>query len=187
MFHIDLNMYNLRDDVHGYLDVAFIAFCKDCRSEPLTRFETNALAFCGEMCLFPLKPAVFDLTKPFPEYDKYSCAPPDVLHTEEGGQMKDWIFNSTVIISCVGTKGHGNGNNINTLDRLVAQCPIIQSMPFYMRRFTLGVTPYVRTASKGSKSKKGLFTYILFLSRCIFLLYKYIFIILIIQQNRHKY
>ena len=152
---LDLNDYDLRSNASAELSIAFAAFCKECRGDVLTQNEKHALLYCQKLSIFPILPAVFDLDLPYAGYDIYSCTPPDILHTFLGGLLKDWIFHVCVIVSSLCFAGLGNGRNLHTLDELIQQFPIMQSMPFFMRKFQKGVTEYVRKAGDGTSSEKG--------------------------------
>ncbi len=145
----------MRSDGVASLSLAFAAFCKECRDEELSDAEVSSLLYCNNLSLFPLKPAVFDLRLPYPEYQTYTCTPPDILHTFLGGLLKDWIFHVCVIVCSVCLAGHGDGRNLHTLDNLLRHFPILHSMPFFMRKFQKGVSEYVRKASDGSRNEKG--------------------------------
>lgn len=153
---LDLNSYSLRDNASSELSIAFESFCMECRDEELSIAQRKSLLYCQRLCLFPIKPAVFDLRLPYPDYDIYTCTPPDILHTFLGGLLKDWIFHVCVMICSVQFSIEGNGRNLHTLDNLIKQFPIMHSMPFFMRKFQKGVTEYVRKANDGTRSEKGI-------------------------------
>ena len=140
------------EDSNIFLDVAFDAFCKDCRNNDINEFEEQALDYCANNCLHPLKPAVFDLPLPHLSFNPYMYAPPDVLHTILSGILKDWIFNTVVIISKISLSKQNYRFSLQKLDIKLSNFPTAQSMPFPMHKFADGVTPYLKKATGENKT-----------------------------------
>jgi len=147
-----------RDDKEAYphLSIAFNAFCKSSRDEILTDAETEALSYCDRYGLHYILPAVFSLRSPFASHNYYLSAPPDCLHTINGGFLKDWIFHTYVIVSEVGKRHGGYADNLNVLNTKLRAFPVQQAGGLVsMKRFDKGVTPYV-TSRSGELSSAAL-------------------------------
>ena len=143
------------EEANYHLSYAFDAFCKSCRNEYINKNEVDALQYCDKNGLHPIKPAILDLPVPYLSFNPYTYAPPDVLHTVLSGILKDWIFNTVVIISKISLSDPSYRHNLQKLDIKLANFPTAQSMPFHMHKFDEGVTPYIK---KATGENKGLST-----------------------------
>jgi hypothetical protein len=74
------------------------------------------------------------------------------LHTILGGILKDWIFNTVVIISSISLTNINYRHNLQRLDIKIANFPTAQSMPFHMHKFNDGITPYLKKATGKNKA-----------------------------------
>ena len=158
LYNLDLDNFEIRnyEEANHYLSFAFNAFCKDCRNENMTDIEYQSLDYCERNGLHPLKPVVLDsVLLPYRSFNPYTFVPPDVLHTVLSGILKDWIFNTAVIISKIALSNQNYRFSLQKLDIKLSNFPTAQSMPFYMHKFDNGVTPYLK---KATGENKGLST-----------------------------
>lgn len=136
------------DEAYPHLSIAFNAFCKSSRDEILTDAETEALSYCDRNSLHYILPAVFNLKSPFASHNYYLSAPPDCLHTVNGGFLKDWIFHTYIIVSEVGKTHRNYADNLNTLNTKLREFPVQQAGGLVsLKKFDKGVTPYVTNKS----------------------------------------
>jgi len=162
---------------------AFGAFCKNNRDDNLTDEETAALRYCDENCLLYMCPAIFHTRKPYPEFNRYLMCPPDMLHTVNGGFLKDWIFHVYIILHEVAKKvGRRYAGILNKLDTMVKTFPVQQGGGlFTMKRFDRGVTPYVVNKTGEVQSTLS-YTYVIYIVTYTFYIYTYTF-----SCHRHLY
>lgn len=138
-----------------HLRIAFTAFCKRNRSEDLTVAEEEALKYCDKQSLYYIQPAIFRIKRPYRSYSRYDFCPPDILHTILGGYLKDFIFNTCVIVSELKTlQGGRYKSNLAILNELVRNFPVNQGAGYNLKRFPEGVTPYVVNKNGPKKSKR---------------------------------
>jgi len=105
--------------------------------------------------VYYILPAIFRIKKPYPLYNRYDFCPPDILHTILGGYLKDFIFNTCVVVNELKTLERGRyRNSLTLLNEMVRNFPVGQTAAYGLKRFHEGVTPYV-VNKKGSKKKSN--------------------------------
>ena len=107
LFDCNVDDIPYRDDslVRDLLDGAWGTFCKSVKRFPgsnvripLSAREKGILNTCQSLSIYPIKPAMMRLMKPYPEYSMYESFPPDIMHTLIGGLMITWV--SLVMVIC---------------------------------------------------------------------------------------
>ena len=105
--------------------------------------------------MYYILPGIFRIKKPYPLYNRYDFCPPDILHTILGGYLKDFIFNTCVVVNELKTLERGRyRNSLTLLNEMVRNFPVGQTAAYGLKRFHEGVTPYV-VNKKGSKKKSN--------------------------------
>jgi hypothetical protein len=145
-----------RDDERNseLLDFAFPVYCKHLRGLRLSADEIRLLEWCKSQSLIPIKPALFDVPKPFPAFNKYSMATYDLMHTIEG-PLENWASTAGVCLAESG-KYHGYKDryydNIGRLDSKMSHIPLKHGIPMVLKHFKDGISGII--GLRGNENSK---------------------------------
>jgi hypothetical protein len=120
--------------------------------------EHRLIDWCKAESLRPIIPAFFSVPRPFPDFNIYSMAVYDLMHTITG-VLENWVSTSAVCVSEVG-KYHGYKaryyDNIGRLDLKICNIPLKHGVPMIMKHFKDGISGIVglRT-NENSKRTSG--------------------------------
>ena len=166
LFDVNIDDIPYRDDeyVTTVLDGAWDAFCKSMKRVPgtdsrvpLTVSEQYILNECARLSIYPIKPYMMLLDKPYPEYTMYESFPPDLMHTLIAGLMVGWVSLALVCCAVIGEMPEYRGHhryNLGVLDAAIANLPRHHSVSYPMRHFRRGVSCFC-PKSATVKSKQG--------------------------------
>lgn len=139
------------------LPFAFPAYCKKLKSLPLTANEQALLQWCKDNSLNPLRPSFFSLRKPYDDFNVYSMAPFDYMHTL-GGVMENWVSTTAVCTAECGKHPEfkrAYSGNIGTLDLKISHMPLKHGLPLTMTHFKEGVSGIVGLGSTENSNRTG--------------------------------
>lgn len=156
---IDLIPLRESRDVIPYLTKAFAAYCKYSRKEALSEDDKNVLKFCYDNSLQPMLPSFFKLKIPFCGFSHYGRFPFDLMHTFIG-VLKKYVALTLLCIRKVSGlanyKNRGGRYTISKLDALIKSFPYnMHCMPYYLKHFTDGISPYCQKWLGEDGDKKG--------------------------------
>ena len=162
---IDACLLRSSDVATEFLKDAWITLCKSLKHDLVTgrklhlsANEKDILAKCKSNSVKPILPAFFDLPKPFPGFSSYSYAQPDMMHTYLHGFGEQWVVDTIICLECISTKipyQNQYRNCLGYLDTLLSKFPTKHSLPYNLRKFKSGVTPFCVGRSSKSKKQKG--------------------------------
>jgi len=127
------------------LHYALPAYCRQLKGQRLTANEKRLLEWCKGNSLIPVRPALFNLPKPFPTFNIYSMGAYDLMHTI-AGLLENYVSTAAVCVVEVGKyPGYKDRyyDNIGRLDMKIAHMPLKHGVPLNMRQFKEGISGIV--------------------------------------------